>query len=180
MTEQLEILHAGDTIGKVLLKKQGLYLHFSAECRSIGPGVHRLYLLGESGSHILGVMSPKGDLLVLEKKLSLREYTLWGLGTLKHCGFSGAVDAPPVIQQNPSPQWVTCEDPASLFTDAELAAACPAVDVLVCRQERRICLAFPLDPGAPFPMLPVFRFGHTERINERNYVVFELKNGVPC
>ena len=180
MTEQLDILHAGSCIGKVQLIQQGLYLHISANCRFAGTGVQRLYLHGENGSHLLGVMRPEGTDLLLDRTVSLREYRLFGLGTPKYCGFSAAAEVQPNDPQSIPFQWVTCEDPCALFADRGLAAICPKTDAKVSMQGESIFLALPLDPGAPFPLLPVFRFGHTENICGRNYVVFELNHGILC
>lgn len=55
--------------GTLRVSREGLYTVFSAEC-DCAPGILRLWL----GTFMLGVMQPKGDKLVLTRRLTKSEF----------------------------------------------------------------------------------------------------------
>jgi len=182
MEQNLEIFVHGAPVGTLNICDEGLYTRFTARCRYNAPGIHRLWLTRREDLFLLGVLTPEGDCLCLSKRLSRRQWAPPGSAPVTGCILADSEPALPqsAVSLQPSAEWQPCPEPAKLFADPELAAVCPGEGVL-CRSEAdSVLLAFPLLPGAPFPLLPVFLFGCTEDIGAIRYVVFRLKNGVCC
>ena len=59
----------GETVGTLCVQEEGLYRVLRARVSPL-PGLHRLWLCGEGGACCLGVLSPDGSSLRLEKRLS--------------------------------------------------------------------------------------------------------------
>lgn len=74
--------------------------------------------------------------------------------------------------------WEPIDDPSRLFSDADIAAACRgAKGCLTMQSDGITLLAIPIVPDEPFPMMPVFCFGDSVKINGREYIVFKSKSG---
>lgn len=172
---QLDILENGQKTGTLTIKDAGLYLQFTARCPLCGSGVKRLRLCGKGSEYVLGIPVPDNGTLLLTKSVSKSEYTRRFPNAAEFCVLE-PVDPP---AGDDLEGWTPCEDPASFFRDRELAAACPSRNICTKTRGDTVFLAFPLVPGQPFPLLPIFRFGHTEIINGKEFVVFSLKNGEP-
>jgi len=79
----------------------------------------------------------------------------------------------------PSSGWVPVEDPSVIFTDADIADACRnSKGALMMEVDGFTILAIPMTPGEPFPMMPVFCFGESDKIDGREYIIFKVKNGI--
>ena len=89
----------------------------------------------------------------------------------------------PRVEEEPSEStaaagWKPISDPSRLFTDPDIAAACAgAKGCLTMQADGITLLAVPVVPDEPFPMMPVFCFGDSVKINGREYIVFKSKNG---
>lgn len=74
--------------------------------------------------------------------------------------------------------WQYEEKPWELFSDAELQRACQNVTgALSMTIEGVTLLAIPFKAGAPFPAMPIFCFGESYNIQEKDYLIFKIKNG---
>ena len=68
MEGKYEVTLAGQTVGNVELKREGLYYRISCRCRMFDGEIHRLYTDGEK----LGVLVSENGDLVLETKVAAR------------------------------------------------------------------------------------------------------------
>lgn len=81
-------------------------------------------------------------------------------------------------EANCSPLWMPCVSPQLLFNDREAGksiAGCQGV--LTAEKDDFTYVAVPVDPGKPFPAMPIFYFGSQGTYNGKNYLVFQLKDG---
>lgn len=63
-----EVVMAGQTVGTVELKREGLYYVVSCRCERLDHGIHRLYADGEK----IGVLIPENGELVLNTKIAVK------------------------------------------------------------------------------------------------------------
>lgn len=74
--------------------------------------------------------------------------------------------------------WLPTPNPGSLFDDAGVQEACTDIqNALIKEQEDCVLLAVPVSQTEPFPMMPVFCFGSSERIGEQDCIIFKIRNG---
>lgn len=74
--------------------------------------------------------------------------------------------------------WEPVSDPGALFTDRDIAAVCEQVrGAFSLKRGDLTMLAVPVRGDEPFPMMPIFCFGHNQTIAGREYVVFKIQNG---
>lgn len=162
--ERLPLLLDGIEAGEVHIEREGLYLHFQAECDTIPEVPCRLLLRGERGTLSLGVPEPADGCLRLRKKLSLREADTAGRllrGELQRCG-----------ERTERPEeWQRAEKPGKIPQDPALRRQMPG-EALCQRRGDRVLLAFPYAPDTPFPLTRLFCLGRITRIGGRCYVVY--------
>lgn len=58
----------GNHAGKVVVRRQGLYYHFSCCCKLSGDRIYRLVVTCGNVRESLGIPVPKGDFFILETK----------------------------------------------------------------------------------------------------------------
>lgn len=63
-----DVIRDGQAVGRVELKRDGLYCRLSCRCRVADGQIHRLYAGGEK----IGVLIPDGGELVLETKVAVK------------------------------------------------------------------------------------------------------------
>ena len=68
MEESYEVSYEGKTVGRIELKREGLYYRLSCRCRLQDEAIHRLY----AGSEKLGVLIPENGALVLETRVAVK------------------------------------------------------------------------------------------------------------
>ena len=74
--------------------------------------------------------------------------------------------------------WSPTDNPGGLFHDPDFAQICRGVKGALTKQsDEYILLAVPVSQDEPFPMMPVFCFGDSGRIDGREYIIFKIKNG---
>lgn len=76
-------------------------------------------------------------------------------------------------------EWVNEEDPQSLFSDEELRQVCQSVSGTLKKHldNGNIMLAMPFIANEPFPLMQIFCFGESMSIRDKNYLVFQIKDG---
>ncbi len=165
--------------GQLTCRESGGRVEVAMEVRPPDRGLYHGYLVGPEGSCDLGTLLPEGGSLRLRRTLSaerLRQKGCWPIqgGQLRKT-YSFA--SPPVQG------WEEVEDLAALFPADPLlarAAGQRTRGLLRRRQAGGFSLAFPWDPRAPFPLVPVFCFAQVSALNGKPYVVFRFReNGTP-
>lgn len=68
MTEILDVTQGGQVIGRVEVRREGLYCRVFCCCQRNDADIHRLYAGGER----IGVLIPEGEELVLETKVAAK------------------------------------------------------------------------------------------------------------
>ena len=68
MQKFYDVTSEGQTVGKVELEREGLYLRLRCRCRVQDNAIHRLYADGEK----IGVLIPENGDLVLETKVAAK------------------------------------------------------------------------------------------------------------
>ena len=149
-------------MGVLTCKEQGgqALLHIE---RTAGEGLYRGWLRGKGGRMDLGTLLPDGDLLWLDKKVSvesLRRRGCWpvtGAGTTLSYDFSRIPPKPPA-------GWRWEDRPGRLFpADALLRRAAEEAGRCLLRQNGDgFCLSYPWEVKRAFPLPPVFCFGRVE------------------
>ena len=80
--------------------------------------------------------------------------------------------------QDDAPMWTPIADPSALFGDPDIVNACKGITgALTMKQEGITLLAIPLESDKPFPLMPVFCFGDSAKIDGVEYIVFKSKDG---
>ena len=64
-----EVFYGGESVGKLQLIPQGLYLHIICRCHLPGKQIYKLYAVMEHHRENLGVVIPDGDGGILQKKI---------------------------------------------------------------------------------------------------------------
>lgn len=161
--------------GRLICREEGTRVRVTVETCPRRQGLYRGYLLGREGRYDLGPLMPREEGLGLTRILEtadLRRRGCWpilGGGTeLTHPFDGGGLP----------PGWRRLRDPASLFprdrTLARAAEASPAG--MVCRlSQGDFCLAFPWEPGRPFPLPTLFCFARVRPLGSRTHVVFRFR-----
>ena len=76
------------------------------------------------------------------------------------------------------PTWQPELRPEELVKDPELRQLlCKAEQAISLAEGERIWLGVPLEVGKPFPLMPIFCLGRWEKINGKNYMVFQIRDG---
>ena len=68
LAESFDVTHSGQVVGRVEVRREGLYWRISCRCRRNDDEIHRLYAGGEK----IGVLIPEGEELVLETKVAAK------------------------------------------------------------------------------------------------------------
>lgn len=77
MTEVFDVDRGGQTVGRVEIRREGLYCWIRCRCKRYDDEIHRLYADGEK----IGVLIPEGAELVLETRVAAKRLK-------EDCGFS--------------------------------------------------------------------------------------------
>ena len=169
--------------GYLTCRSRGTQADIYMEARPERPGLYRGALIGPAGRWDLGLLLPEGGCLRLSRTLftdALARAGCWpvtgGEAVLTHA-FSGGPE--PSVP----PGWRRLSDPSACFPDDPVLAraAGNSGGWLFCRRTGgRFSLAAPWEPGAPFPLLPVFCFAQIRQMAGRNWAVFRFHpDGTP-
>lgn len=141
-----------------------------------GEGLYRGYVQGAGGELDLGTLLPEGGCLRLRRTVpveTLRRRGCWpvtgGRATLSF-PFAKAPAGPPRGWRE------TCRGADRFSRDPVLAqGAREAGRALECQRGDGIfCLAWPWDPGRPFPLAPAFCLAQVKGLGGRRYVVYHF------
>jgi hypothetical protein len=172
----------GEYIGDISVTMQGIRVILEGSCHTPRQGPFRLAVVSGSRVIPLGTMLPDNGLYVYKKSFSknalvergidaIDEFTLFSEQYERNAGTAETPD------RNSS--WQDVSEPWRLFRDPELSETCRAVSGGLMREESggELSFAIPLQRDRPFPAMPIFCFGTFEKIQEKPYVVFRLKDG---
>lgn len=143
-------------------------------------GLYRGYALGPGGLVELGTLLPEGGRLRLGRSFPVAElqrrgcWPVTGGRVQMTYAFSGA------RPQSLPGGWRRVERPETLFPEDETLAraARQAGGCIRCRRETgEFLLAWPWDPGHPFPLAPLFCLARVKNLGGRAYVVFLFDEG---
>lgn len=74
--------------------------------------------------------------------------------------------------------WKPIPNPGILFKDFGVQEACVDIpNAHIKEHEDCMLLAVPVTPTEPFPMMPVFCFGSSGKVDEQDCIVFKIRNG---
>jgi len=168
--------------GAVTVRQEG----DRAVCQAIrsvpGDGLYKGWLRGQ-GNHrcLLGTLIPEGGALRLRRNIPvarLREQGVWppaGAEIAMSFPFAEAA-AKPRPKQPPPPagfQWE--EKPWNYLSDPLLIACLQRGGrCLIQKGAQGFLLALPFDPGAPFPLPPLFCLSRMEKLDGQNYFLFSF------
>ena len=146
----------------------------AAQLPADGKGLYKCWLLGPEGKALVGTFVPEGGELKLSRTLPVAK--LKGCGAWPPTGaeavmaFSFAGRKPPVPGG-----WRWEPSPGRLMGEPLLARAAGEEGALLRREAEGFSLAYPFDPGRPFPLTPLFCFARLERLEGRDYLVFPFR-----
>lgn len=135
---QLGITYQQEHCGTAEILPEGLYQTIRCHCQMVSGEVLRCYAVVGEKTMCLGVMAPEGGQLVLEKKMSSRQWAPWQDGRLE------LAREPPVIQDNPWKPW------QGRLYGHDVAIA------LACTQAGETEIALPYSMEEPFPYMELF------------------------
>ena len=69
-----EVQFGNETVGKVQLRREGLYLRITCRCVVPGKEIYRLFVQQGNTRESLGVLVPEGDGLVLNKRIPAKRF----------------------------------------------------------------------------------------------------------
>jgi hypothetical protein len=74
--------------------------------------------------------------------------------------------------------WRLTDDPGALFHDPELMETASVIrGGMVMEDEGSTLFAIPISSDAPFPLMPVFRYGWSAMVEGKCCIVFRIKDG---
>ena len=75
--------------------------------------------------------------------------------------------------------WRNIDDPSSLFSDPELTETASLIKNGMAAEDEdgTTLFAIPISADAPFPLMPVFRYGWSAMVEGKCCIVFRLKDG---
>lgn len=166
--------------GRMVCKEAGDRVEVTMEVTGPNRGLYRGFLLGPGGRRWdLGTLLPERGCLCLHRSLlieNLRRQGCWPIvgGQVKlSYAFSGGT------RREAAPKgWKTIQNPGELFPEDEILreesrGSGPA---FLCRREDgSFCLAYPWNPGAPFPLPAAFCFAGITTFGGRPHVVFRFR-----
>ena len=156
----------------------GLSTVFDCRCAACGSDILRLHCLGGGTDAVIGVLMPEAGGLHLQKRLTRNALMRLGLSSIESCHLSSASQTAQKAPSAQTPAWRTAAGSDLIFEDGQLTASCRGRTDLLARGTRaQLLLAVPVAPDAPFPLMPVFRYGDTRIIDGQSYVVFALEDG---
>ena len=182
-----DVFYGDNPIGRLIIERDGAAYHFQCSCRYFSADVLRLYCVSGEKTALLGVMLPEGGKLVLKKRFTKNMLSDIGITDISRCFLRGREEPAPepevkekiaIIAPTEAANWLPAYDAASLFSDADIASACRDVTGALTKESRDSrLLAIPILLDAPFPLMPVFCFGWSEKIDGKDYVVFRVRDG---
>lgn len=163
--DKYPLLWAGRALGELTVEREGLYTRFTARCRlPEQEGLWCAWAVGECGELRLGVLEPRGEQAEIRRRFSGQMTA--PLGTLRRAELRPA-------GEKASPAWEAPAEPEGLFRTPWLRQRLRGVKgVLTRREGERRYLALPYEPGAPFPLEPLFCLAGVRRMGEGTYVVY--------
>ena len=191
--------------GTLKILKSGLLTCFECTAKADTDSVLRLAADVGGRYEVIGVMMPEDGALHLKKYFTKNDLYIKNLSDAKRylliehdaeykpaeilrddtpeepvtaCEAPVMQEADAPVQDEGSSLWQPCAYPEKLFNDAEAGAAIAGCSgVITSEKDGFTFVAVPVDPGRPFPAMPVFFFGTQGRINDNDYLVFRLKDG---
>ena len=165
--------------GTLTLQGEGLGVRLEAVRPDDSRGLYKAWIFGPSGEYLLGTLVPEGKRLRLSRwvsRQSLAQAGCWpvrGGRTALAFSFSNSEPAESAWKPEPCPERL-CGDP--------LVRACvqgrPGFYRQRTGEEER--LSAPFQPGAPFPIPPLFCLARVERRDGQPWLVWSFSpDGVP-
>ncbi|MBU5626988.1 hypothetical protein KQI82_08725 [Oscillibacter sp. MSJ-2] len=154
----------GTLLGKLICRRDGLYLTFEVYCFRPDNGLYRAYAVGERGELTLGVMEPRGEDLYLARRLSCREAE--AAGPLRCCEARAVL---PRAEEG----WRPLEHPEDFFRSGFFKGQLRDVEGALWRErDGGRQLALPFDSRRPFLLTELFCFARIRLLQGRQYAVF--------
>ena len=136
----------------------------------------------------VGIPVPENGVLRLRKRFTKNTLRTAGLSQIDGCALAPLSDPVSLARIFSDPpargetmrdgEWECEYEPWGMFDDDDIKNACRGISGALRRRRGDLdCLAVPVSPYEPFPIMPVFCFGEIEEINGRQYVVFNVKSG---
>ena len=177
-----DVSFQGRRVGTLTVSIDGLNTVFDCRCSAGSSGeVQRLNCVSCGVPIAIGVLAPDGNGgLHLKKCLTKNALQRLGLTAIESCYLSTSAAQTAQIEpaEHDDSAWRSADEKDLQFENPWLTLSCRGrTDILACGSSAQLQLAVPIEPDAPFPLMPVFCFGQSVRIGDRNYVVFSLENG---
>lgn len=158
--------------GAVRVRQEGERAICQAILGAREDGLYKAWLRGAEGRALLGTLIPQGGALRLRRSVTLsqlRERRAWPpVG-------ADIVMAYPFTEKTPPTGFAWEEHPGRLVAEPLLSQCLQMVGRCFVRKEAQgILLAMPFEPKAPFPIPPLFCLSRVERLEGRDYVLFQF------
>lgn len=188
LTGAYKIFDDGEMVGEMTVYAQGMMTVFEGTCKPDREGPFRVAALSGGYLILLGVMLPTEDGYYIRRSFSKNAMAQLGIREISEFrliypdGEENQDDEKTSIPDETvqGNGWQDAPEPWRLFKDQELSEVCRQVKGAKMRREEDgdISLAIPLERYAPFPAMPIFCFGTYEKIQNKSYVLFRLRDGV--
>lgn len=200
LSGKYEITYNNEPCGTLITEKEGLRLSFDARCEDKFGGILRLMCLSGGRYIPIGVMLPTGDgMITLRKSFTKNDLSLMQLKSIEKCIITKSTNSPEpedeIIHAEgyshiaydddddelfiEAGDWQIETNPHELFADAQLQTITEGIIGALARETAHgVELAIPIFSEKPFPMMPVFRHGRSEKIGGKEYIIFTLKDGL--
>lgn len=184
LTGVYKIFDDGEMVGEMTVYTQGMMTVFEGTCRPDREGPFRVAALSEDYLIMLGVMLPNEDGYYIRRSFSKNAMAELGINEISEFRLIYPEEEKKQVEEKKEAfreeGWQPVSEPWRLFRDEELAEVCRQVKGAKMKREENgdISLAVPLERNAPFPAMPIFCFGTYDKIANKPYVVFRLRDGV--
>ncbi len=160
--------------GRLAVREDGAQVRFSAQRRTDGAGLYKVWVRGAGGEMLLGTLAPEGPRLRLERAMSrdsLERAGCWPVtGGRTVLAFSFA---PQGKAERPGWRWE--QRPGRRLRDPVLRECADGWGPMLVREDGQgFWLAAPLDVSRPFPMAALFCLGHVVRVDGQTHVAFRF------
>lgn len=152
---------------------RGEYIDLMMEWNNRSQGLFRVWIQGEKGRMKLGILVPEGNMLCLQRTLSMKKLQREGCWPIQKAGV--------VLHHRFTPSgrhqgWLEEKNPARLFYgDPILRDALAHVKYsLFYPLKAGFRLAFPYQRNAPFVLLPIFCFAKVRTLGGGEYIIFSF------
>ncbi len=188
LTGAYKIFDDGEMVGEMAVYAQGMMTVFEGTCKPDREGPFRVAALSDGYLIMLGVMLPNEGGYYIRRSFSKNAVTELGIKDISEFRLiypeaeenQGSEKTSIPVGAAPEDGWQDAPEPWRLFKDEELSETCRQIKGARMRREEDgdISLAVPLERNAPFPAMPIFCFGSYEKIENKSYVLFRLRDGI--